>query len=71
MNSYSEDIMKVLRQRKGLEEDDVGLDHVLNKLNKDIVFREVLNWNGFLGRWDIDIKQWILDIYGVDLDKIQ
>ncbi|HHT7008396.1 TPA: hypothetical protein ACTZ3A_000935 [Bacillus cereus] len=27
-------------------------------------------WNGLLGGYDVTIKDWIKDIYGLDLDKI-
>lgn len=68
---YPEYIMKYLRQRKGLEEDDTSSDDRLNNMSRNEVFKEVLNWNGLLGNWDIDIKAWIKDIYGIDLDEIE
>lgn len=68
---YPEYIMKDLRQRRGLEEGDASMDDKLNDMSKNRVFKEVLNWNGLLGNWDIDIKAWIKDIYGIDLDEIE
>lgn len=69
-SKYPEDILKMLRQRKGLEENDTSIDDKLNDMSKNKAFREVLNWKGFLGSWDVDIKNWIKNIYGIDLDKI-
>lgn len=70
-NKYPEYILKTLRQRWDLDENDTSSDDELNKMDKDTAFRNVLNWKGFLGRWDIDIKNWIRDIYGVDLNEIE
>ena len=68
---YPEYIMKYLRQRTGLEEDDTSSDDRLNNMSKNEVFKEVLSWNGLLSNWDIDIKAWIKDIYEIDLDEIK
>lgn len=70
LNNYPEYILQMLRQRKGLGEDDARLDNELNNMSKDIAFRQILNWNGLLGRWDIDIKDWIKGIYEIDLNEI-
>lgn len=70
-NKYPEYILKMLRQGQDLDENDTSLDDELNKMSKSRAFLEVLNWNGLLGRWDIDIKNWIRDIYGVDLNEIE
>lgn len=66
--AYPEYIMRYLRQRDGLEEDDTSQDVRLNRLTKDDVFSEVIWWHGLIGGWPALIKRWIKDIYGVDLD---
>lgn len=68
---YPEYIMKDLRQREDLDENDISLDSELIKMSKSEVFSEVLKWNGLLGSWDVGIKEWIKDIYGVNLDEIE
>lgn len=67
---YPENIMKYLRQREGLEADDSTLDDDLNNLSPSEAFREVCGWNGLLGGWDEQIKYWIENTYGIDLDRI-
>lgn len=69
--SYPEYIMKDLRQRRGLEPDDTSKDQFLQTLKKNTVLREVLRWNNLVGAWDENIKAWVKDIYGVDLDEIK
>ena len=66
---YPEYIMKYLRQREDLNESDTSLDDQLNKMSPSNAFSEVLKWNGLLGGWDSQIKCWIQDIYGIDLDE--
>lgn len=68
---YPECIMKVLRMRRGLDENDTHLDWRLQEMNPSRVFKEVLIWNGLLGGWDSQIKGWIQDIYGVDIDAME
>lgn len=41
--------------------------YVLDTANSR-VFSEVLIWNGLLGGWDSQIKDWVKDIYKIDLD---
>lgn len=67
---YPEYILRYLRQRKGLEEDDTHLDDKFQSMSPDHVFSEVLEWEGLLGGWDRQIKGWIHDIYGVDIDEM-
>ncbi|MED3792394.1 hypothetical protein P4571_08055 [Niallia alba] len=70
-NKYPENIMQYLRQREGLDKYDTSYDLELNKLSKNQVFKEVLNWNGLLGGYDSTIKNWITDIYEIDLNSIR
>jgi len=69
MKRYPEYILKKLRQREGLEEDDKSQDDKLNRMTANIVFAECLQWEGFFGYAHI-FKDWIKDIYGVDLDNM-
>lgn len=67
---YPEGIIRYLRQRKGLNVDDTSHDEQLHAMSPSDVFAETLEWNGLLGGWDHQIKDWIRDIYGIDLDEI-
>jgi hypothetical protein len=67
-NKYSEDIMTQLRQRRGLEKYDISEDEEINNMSKDKVFSDLFGWNG-LGSWDYTIKNWIKEVYGVELDS--
>lgn len=68
---YPEYIMRYLRLRQGLNERDESMDEIFNGWKPSVVFSEVLEWEGFIGGWDVSIKTWILDIYGIDLDKLE
>lgn len=65
-NKYPEHIMRVLRQRSGLDEFDTSKDIILSEMEPCAVFSEVCNWNGLIN-YDSTIKGWIKDIYGVEL----
>lgn len=67
--AYPEHILRYLRQRHGLEENDTSMDDRLNAMPSKKAFREVLEWNGMIGGWDSLITGWIKDIYGVDLEE--
>lgn len=66
--SYPENIIKYMRLRAGLDKDDTHLDEQLQAMSPSHVFAETLEWNGLLGGWDYQLKGWIKDIYGIDLD---
>ena len=68
MDKYPEHILRRLRQREDLEETDTSMDERFNNYSPKKAFREVCEWEGFLG-WDGQIKRWIEDIYGIQLDK--
>lgn len=68
---YPEYIIKFLRMRRGLDENDTHLDWRFQEMKPARVFEEVLIWNGLLGGWDSQIKGWIQDIYGVDIDAME
>jgi hypothetical protein len=69
MAAYPEYILKKVRQRQDLEQDDKSMDDKLNNMSPNNIFRNVCNWEGLI-HMDEQIKYWILDIYGVDLDEV-
>lgn len=67
---FPEYIMRDLRERRGLEEDDTSEDNTINLYSKDKAYSEVMAWQGFKS-WEWKMKKWIEDIYEVELkDKI-
>ena len=68
MNKYPGYIMRKLRQRRGLEPDNVSSDEILNNFSPQQAFKEVLSWEGLIN-WDETIKEWINDIYGISIDN--
>lgn len=66
---YPERIIRLLRLRMMLNGNDTHLDDYFQSLSPSHVFSEILEWNGLLGGWDYTIKDWIKDIYGIDLDS--
>lgn len=68
-NKYPENIMKILREKKGLEDSDTKLDKEINKMAPAKAFEEVLKWHGFYS-WDKTIMTWIKGIFNVDLKEI-
>jgi len=65
---YPDDIMEDLRQRRGLEEDDESEDNDIMQMSKSDVLDEVVTWNNLI-HYGEPIKQWINDIYDIDLDE--
>lgn len=63
---YPEYILKYLRLRAGMDEGDTSLDAHFNNMKKDVVFEEVLRWQGIIG-WGTQIRGWVEGIYGVNL----
>lgn len=53
---YPEYILKKLRMRNGRDEDDHSHDECFNKMNKNTVFSEVLEWDGLIGGWGSIIR---------------
>lgn len=64
--NYPEYILRVLREREGLEEDDTSMDVTFQDYNPDHVLREMLEWEGICG-YTNTILGWIADIYGIYL----
>ena len=68
MAKYSEEVMKKVRQRLGVEEDDTSLDLDIAGLHQGEVFNHCLCWEGIIG-FGLPIRRWIEDIYGVQLKE--
>lgn len=63
---YPERILKVLRQRAGLDETDVSIGSELQSYSPTEAFSNVLEWEGICG-YDHKVLSWICDIWGVCL----
>lgn len=63
---YPEYILKVLRQRKDLDEDDTTYDDKFQEYKPEHVFCNILEWEGIIG-YDTQMLSWIYDIFGVNL----
>lgn len=68
---YSSDVIESVRQQLGLEDDDASKDARILNMSKNEIFKHVVNWDGLMGNYDVTIKNWILDVYGVDLDDVE
>jgi len=68
-NRYDEYVMKIIRQRYEINENDTSRDKEINELSPSSVLEEVLIWEGIIG-YGAKIKGWIKDIFEVDLDVI-
>ena len=67
---YPEYIIKFLRMRRGLDENDTHLDWRFQGMEASRVFVGVLFLDGLLCGWDSQIKGWVQDIYGVGIDAM-
>jgi len=66
---YPEHILKILRQQMfDLEADDTSKDFLLQQIRPDEVFESCLTWEGIIN-YDVKLKSWIKDIYGISLDN--
>lgn len=63
---YPEYIMNKVRQSLGLEAWDTKRDEEINLLPKHNIFGACLEWEGIIG-YGYTIKDWVKDIYGVEL----
>ena len=61
-------IMRDLRQRRDLDEDDISQDEDILKMSGFTLFDEWLKWNGFIG-YTSDFIDVIYAAYGVDLTE--
>jgi len=62
-------ILKILRQRYKLDENDKSKDKDFIYLSANEVFEHVTTWEGLINYADT-IKKWVNDIYKVDLDNV-
>ena len=67
---YPERIIRLLRLRMMLNGNDTHLDDYFQSMSPSHVFLWVLEQNGLIIGWDHQIKDWIKDIYGIDIDEI-
>lgn len=66
---YSNYIISELRSIRDLEENDNSSDDEINLLSRNEVFNELCDYEGLVG-YGRKIKDWIKDIYGINLDEI-
>lgn len=67
MNKYNDTVMKAIRERMGLDENNTSCDEEIMKMNKYDVFREYCLWNGLLWNWHSILLRVVENIYGLDL----
>lgn len=65
-NKYPDYIIRDVRQCLDVEADDTSMDSLIDEMPKGEVLNKVLEWNGIIG-YDTTIKNWIEDIYKVEL----
>ena len=61
-------IMRDLRQRRDLDEDDTSQDEESLKMSGLALFDEWIKWNGFIG-YTTDLIDVIYAAYGIDLTE--
>ena len=61
---YPNYIYESVRQNLGKGQYDISVDDRINRMDSDEVFKRVCVWNNLIN-YDITIKDWIKDIYGV------
>ena len=67
MYDYPEYLMKMVRQFKGLDdEDDTSLDNEIKQMSPSEFFNAALNWDGDIGAGP-RIQSWVEDIWGIKL----
>ena len=64
--SYSEQVMKRVRQSLGYEIDDTSHDEEIAVMSRDGLFNRCLEWEGIMGYGYI-IRDFVEDIYKVKL----
>ena len=68
-NRYPENIMRILRQRLGLDPECRLRDEKINIMTPNKAFEAILEWVGIIGYGSM-IRGWIEDIYGIDFDTL-
>lgn len=66
-NKYPEYIMRSIRNSLGIDAYSTEIDDEINSMDRDELFNRICSWHG-LGSYGTAIKQWVEDIYNVQLD---
>ena len=66
--TYPENILRLVRQNLDIEPTDISMDEGINNMSRNEVLNRVCEWEGLIGYGRV-IREWIKDIYGVDLDR--
>lgn len=67
--TYPENILRLIRQNLDLEPTDTSMDDEINAMSRNEVLDRVCEWEGLIGYGKV-IREWIKDIYSVDLDRM-
>ena len=67
--TYPENILRLVCQNLDLEPTDTSMDEEINNMSRNEVLNRVCEWEGLIGYGRV-IREWIKDIYGVDLDRM-
>ena len=68
MNKYFDGIMEDVRGNLGLNPDDESMDEEINFMTRQEIFNRVCEWNGLINHGEL-IREWVEDIWGIDLDE--
>lgn len=67
--TYPENILRLVRQNLDLDPTDTSMNDEINAMSRNEVLNRVCEWEGLIAYGKV-IREWIKDIYGVDLDKV-
>ena len=67
--TYPENILRLVRQNLDIEPTDTSMDEEINAMSRNEVLDRVCEWEGLIGYGRV-IREWIKDIYGIDLDRM-
>ena len=67
--TYPENILRLVRQNLDLKPTDTSMDEEINNMSRNEVLNRVCEWEGLIGYGRV-IREWINDIYGVNLDRM-
>lgn len=65
---YPENIIRIVRQSLDLEPTDTSKDDEINVMSRSEILDCVCEWEGLIGYGRV-IRNWIKDIYGINLDE--
>ena len=65
--NYPENILRLVRQNLNLEPTDTSSDEDIQSMSREEVLERVCRWEGLIG-YSETIREWIKDIYGINLD---